>query len=115
MSTLKYEWRKYLKEMRTEGFAVVFVTPEILNGTDPDEVEKLMLQSAYEFVDGSSKEGFTEHEINYFSKAEIYLIVKALRYATEYGYENTQCQEEVDEYTDMKAIIAYLDGRDTNG
>lgn len=43
------------------------------------------------------------------SQPEISLIVKALRYATEYGYENTQCQEEMDEYNDMKALIRRLD------
>lgn len=40
---------------------------------------------------------------------EVALVVKALRYTTECGYESTQCQEEVDEYTDMKALIRKLD------
>ena len=46
------------------------------------------------------------YELN---QTEINLIIKALRYATEYGYENTQCQEEVDEYADMRVLIHRLD------
>ena len=42
-------------------------------------------------------------------QAEINLIVKALRYTTECGYGLTLCQEEVDEYTDMKRLIQRLD------
>ena len=56
MSTLKYEWRKYIKEMRTAGYAVIFVTPEALQGIDPDAVEALMLGSAFEFIDNNTEE-----------------------------------------------------------
>jgi len=54
MSTLKYEWRKYLKEMRTDGFAVVFITPDTLKGIDPSAVEQHMITSAKEFIEGES-------------------------------------------------------------
>lgn len=41
---------------------------------------------------------------------QIALIVKALRYTTDYGYEVIQCQEELDEYEAMRALIKQLGG-----
>ena len=43
------------------------------------------------------------------TQTDIDLIVKALRYTTEYGYETTQCQEEVDEYQAMHDLIKKLE------
>ena len=39
---MKYEWRKYLDEMRRDGYAVVVFSPEELDGADPRLVEKLL-------------------------------------------------------------------------
>lgn len=36
---MKYEWRKYIEEMRRDGYAVVVFSPEDLNGLDPAKVE----------------------------------------------------------------------------
>jgi len=47
--------------------------------------------------------------MNELDQKQIDLIVKALRYTAEYGYENTLCQEEVDEYQAMRALIEQLE------
>lgn len=44
--TMKYEWRKYIEEMRRDGYAVCVITPEALNGADRDWVEDRMQEEA---------------------------------------------------------------------
>ena len=43
---MKYEWRKYIDEMRLHGYAVCVITPEALNGADRDWVEDCMQEEA---------------------------------------------------------------------
>ena len=44
-----------------------------------------------------------------FEEDEINLILKALRYTVECGYEHTMSQEEVEEYQAMRHLIRLLD------
>ena len=43
---MKYEWRKYIDEMRRDGYAVCVITPEALGGADRDWVEDRMQEEA---------------------------------------------------------------------
>lgn len=45
---MKYEWRKYVEEMRKAGYAVVVFSPEELMRVTPGEVENWMIEHVNE-------------------------------------------------------------------
>lgn len=47
---MKEEWKKAIKEMRDEGYAVIVWTPEELGDTDPDWVMDASISYGNEYL-----------------------------------------------------------------
>jgi hypothetical protein len=47
---MKKEWLQTLREMRSEGYAVIVWTPEELGDTDPDWVEDCSISYGSEYL-----------------------------------------------------------------
>jgi hypothetical protein len=47
---MKKEWLQTLREMRSEGYAVIVWTPEELGETDPDWVEDCCISYGSEYL-----------------------------------------------------------------
>ena len=47
---MKEEWKKVLREMRNEGYAVIVWTPEELGTTDPEWVEDCSISYGNEYL-----------------------------------------------------------------
>ena len=53
---LKDEWVKILREMRSEGFAVVIFTPDELRGAEQDSVEDRLVELGWDVIDALATE-----------------------------------------------------------
>lgn len=47
---MKEEWKKVLREMRNEGYAVIVWTPEELGNVDPEWVEDCSISYGNEYL-----------------------------------------------------------------
>jgi hypothetical protein len=54
---MKREWLQTLREMRSEGYAVIVWTPEELGETDPDWVEDCSISYGSEYLIPATQEG----------------------------------------------------------
>ena len=52
---MKYEWKKYIDEMRRDGYAVAVIAPEALKGSSRTIVEEQMMECAYEIIDADEE------------------------------------------------------------
>jgi hypothetical protein len=60
---MKKEWLQMLREMRSEGYAVIVWTPEELGETDPGWVEDCSISYGSEYLIPETQEG-TRHNSN---------------------------------------------------